>query len=497
MMAVPETRHAREPKLRRLHEGGVPRVLELCSGSGGLSLGLKRAGFDLTAHVELDAAAAKTYAQNFAPSCTLSSPWAVARNMELCSAEQLVYELHLGSRAESAFDVLVAGLPCQAFARIGRSKLREIAGKENAFRVDPRATLYHRFLRFVLDTQPVAVLIENVPDILNFGGHNIPEEICDHLEAAGYITAYTILNAAHYGVPQIRERVFIVGITRELNVRPIFPEPSHYLSLPKGYLGSRKVAMRFVSPRSAHFAPIHVPSPELPPAVNVEQALRDLPAIREHLSNPLEMRRRRVGDFAPYSDNENLSTYAVRMRNWPGFGTQKVVDGNVVRLTPRDFPIFELMPANTDYPQALRIAEELLRAELERRGLSVDDPMSDEHVEVRASIVPPYDPRKFPNKWWKMDPAKPSRTLTAHMGQDTYSHIHYDSSQKRTVSVREAARLQSFPDGFSFSGAMNPAFRQIGNAVPPLLGFAVAQALREQIIAAVRGEFTPNGQHAA
>jgi DNA (cytosine-5)-methyltransferase 1 len=62
----------------------------------------------------------------------------------------------------------------------------------------------------------------------------------------------------------------------------------------------------------------------------------------------------------------------------------------------------------------------------------------------------------------------------AHLGKDSYSHIHYDGRQARTISVREAARLQSFPDGFSFCGTMNPAFRQIGNAVPPLLAQAIA-----------------------
>ena len=62
----------------------------------------------------------------------------------------------------------------------------------------------------------------------------------------------------------------------------------------------------------------------------------------------------------------------------------------------------------------------------------------------------------------------------AHLGKDSYSHIHYDSEQARTISVREAARLQSFPDGFMFCGTMNPAFRQIGNAVPPLMAKALA-----------------------
>jgi DNA (cytosine-5)-methyltransferase 1 len=100
---------------------------------------------------------------------------------------------------------------------------------------------------------------------------------------------------------------------------------------------------------------------------------------------------------------------------------------------------------------------------------------------LRAATVPPYDPGKFPNKWRKMEADQPARTLMAHLGKDSYSHIHYDSAQARTISVREAARLQSFPDGFVFSGTMNPAFRQVGNAVPPLLVKAIAESLLQQV----------------
>jgi DNA (cytosine-5)-methyltransferase 1 len=70
----------------------------------------------------------------------------------------------------------------------------------------------------------------------------------------------------------------------------------------------------------------------------------------------------------------------------------------------------------------------------------------------------------------------------AHLGKDSYSHIHYDSTQARTISVREAARLQSFPDGFVFEGPMNPAFRQVGNAVPPLMAQAVAETIMGQLM---------------
>ena len=104
-------------------------------------------------------------------------------------------------------------------------------------------------------------------------------------------------------------------------------------------------------------------------------------------------------------------------------------------------------------------------------------------------MVPPYRLDTFPNRWWKMRADYPSRTLMAHLGKDCYSHIHYDSAQARTISVREAARLQSFPDGFIFCGTMNPAFRQIGNAVPPLMAYALAMTIKESLLEAASAPF--------
>jgi len=150
---------------------------------------------------------------------------------------------------------------------------------------------------------------------------------------------------------------------------------------------------------------------------------------------------------------------------------------------PRDYAIFERMEAGDDYPAAHRVAlslfaerveEEAARGKLIRQG-------SSDWLALRKSTVPPYDPGKFPNKWRKLDDDFPSRTLLAHLSHDSYSHIHYDSAQARTISVREAARLQSFPDGFEFAGAMNAAFGQIGNAVPPLLAAAIGTRLLQQL----------------
>ena len=92
--------------------------------------------------------------------------------------------------------------------------------------------------------------------------------------------------------------------------------------------------------------------------------------------------------------------------------------------------------------------------------------------------MPPYKLDMFEDKWHMLIPSAPSWTVTAHLAKDTYSHIHYDRAQKRMITIREAARLQSFPDGFEFVGNIGDRFRQIGNAVPPLLAEGVGIHIR-------------------
>jgi DNA (cytosine-5)-methyltransferase 1 len=155
------------------------------------------------------------------------------------------------------------------------------------------------------------------------------------------------------------------------------------------------------------------------------------------------------------------------------------VTEHVIRITPRDYEIFRRMRSGDQYPRARQIAEEIFQETLElmrndgrritRRTRAWRD--------LRQATVPPYDDSKFSAKWQKLDAYRPAHTLTAHLGRDCYSHIHHDDAQARTISVREAARLQSFPDSFRFQCSINTALRQIGNAVPPLLAHAVGQTM--------------------
>ena len=190
---------------------------------------------------------------------------------------------------------------------------------------------------------------------------------------------------------------------------------------------------------------------------------------------------RRFFTLSRYAAPDDFSAYTALMRRWPGFEAGEGVHDHVIRALPRDGPIFSAMRSGAEYPEAHATARTLAAAEAARLGLAEGGAAW--HA-LFARMVPPYDVGKFPNRWWKLDPDQPVRTLMAHIGKDTYSHIHWDSAQARTISVREAARLQGFPDGFVFEGTMNPAFRQIGNAVPPPMAAAIAGTMLETLRAA-------------
>jgi DNA (cytosine-5)-methyltransferase 1 len=476
---------ALEAKLQRLRDGGRPRVLDLFSGCGGLSLGFQASGFEIAAAVEHDAQAAASHALNFHPG---DPRHAKALDITSLSPEALCAELDLGA-VESAIDVIVGGPPCQAFARVGRSKLREIDAHPEAFRHDPRARLYLEYLHYVEAFQPLALLMENVPDVLNHGGQNIAEETCEVLRSKGYVAGYTLLNASHYGVPQMRERMILVAYRRELGIVVNFPDPTHSMTLPGGYASSRRVALKNVPQNTSRgFVRSFVETPTgaaRTPAVTAEQALGDLPPLTDHLTGKARRGARRFDVLMRYPEAEPPGDYARAMRAWPGFENERGVSDHVIRYLPRDWKLFARMKPGDQYPEAHALAEKMLGEALVALKLAGNAPRkgSKAWTALRRSYVPPYDVSKFPNKWRKMEAGLPARTLMAHLGKDSYSHIHYDSAQARTISVREAARLQSFPDGFVFCGTMNAAFRQIGNAVPPLLAKAVATTM----ITALRG----------
>lgn len=464
-------------KATRLERGEKPRLVDLFSGCGGITVGMERAGFRSVGGVEIDEHAARTYAKNFHTGTV-----GVARDITTLSPADL---LGVGrSEVGGVVDAVMGGPPCPSFTRVGRAKLREVMDHPEAFRLDPRTTLYLHAVRFIRDMRPLVVVIENVPDVLNQGGECVGEAIAEQIETLGYNVTYSLLNASNYGVPQFRDRFILVGFHKSLGLTPSLPPATHKTEIPRGYESSRRVALRVVEAMGAsHWSPIQFLGDGLSPAVTVSQAIGDLPPLYEHLHR--EQRRGAKRLQTPVALGEPVpGSYAEEMRNWPNFESDVVLAHETRELTQRDYRIFAQMLPGDEYPAAHKIALDLWQ-------------QSGGELSRQREFVPPYDPGKFPNKWAKMDADRPARTLMAHLGKDSYSHIHYDSAQSRTLTVREAARLQSFPDGFNFSGTMNPAFRQIGNAVPPLLAHAVGRQIASDLGLGATAELTREGASVA
>jgi DNA (cytosine-5)-methyltransferase 1 len=493
-------------KLRRLGTGVAPRLLDLFSGCGGLSLGFHTLGFQIVGAVESDPVAIKSHARNFHGHLPESQRRIYEKSVDIAntSPRELFMQYGCTRAIDEQVDVIVGGPPCQAFSRVGRPKLREIAKHPEAFLRDPRSNLYLRYIQYVKELKPLALLMENVPDVLNFGGHNIAEEICEVLVDEGYEARYTTLNAVFYGVPQMRERMFLIAYRREIEPNVWFPNPDCEFDLPVGYHGTRQVALKTINQNLFSTTQYYQKPPlsevgSVRKAVSARDALSDLPWITMHLKGLMKRGARRFDKLIRYNARSRLSDYQQEMRTWPGFEAGDGLYDHVIRYLPRDYDIFRRMRPGDQYPQAKKIANELFEEKLKaverntgkrpRRG-------SNAYKELEKATVPPYSDEKFPNKWRKMEADLPARTLMAHLGKDSYSHIHYASNQARTISVREAARLQSFPDGFVFEGSMNHAFRQIGNAVPPLMAKAFATVMLRQLCSR-RHEMEKNGRNKA
>jgi DNA (cytosine-5)-methyltransferase 1 len=480
-----------------------PVVIDLFCGAGGMSLGFRAAGCHILAGIDEDDAASATFLDNFTRLQPGEPPFVPS------PGEGDLHAFDLDSiPGVQGVDIVIGGPPCQGFSRIGRAKidsLRDEGLRDEGFEEDPRNELYKVFLAALRRWQPRAFVMENVPGMLSIGGENVAEEIGGDLADSSYRVGYAVLNAVWYGVPQFRERLFFIGVRDDLAVRPAMPPASHRsASMPSGYfttaLTPRSSQCTTYLPFIMHYDLDVNHERATLPATTVRQALDDLPRLEDHLNEGHlprgDFRRLLLYPCPPHSD------YARLMRCWPGLGQPEGIVDHVIRRTRRDYDTFGLMQPGDRYPQAIAIATERVRRkfqqligeagtqaegetlrhlldEFERmRGLGVPfKEWSPELVGFAKDIYPPYPEDKFVDKWRKLLPDEPSWTVTAHLGKDSYSHIHHDGTQKRAISVREAARLQSFPDSFAFTGNMGDCYRQIGNAVPPLVAWAIAHTV--------------------
>jgi DNA (cytosine-5)-methyltransferase 1 len=437
-----------------------------------MSLGFRAAGARCLGAVEWNQPAADTFTRTFGDDQPRVFGGPEAGDVNKLPVRDLLDAL------DGVPDVVMGGPPCQGFSRIGRAKHASLLAQHERTRLGGvrdvgRNLLYQYFLEVVREARPRAFVMENVPGMREQMGNDFARRISREAHALGYNVRYFLLNAADYGVPQHRWRIFFVGLRSDLGVTAI-PQPPPRTHRAEGALEGTAL------PEDPWLiAGPDVPTvPEPATPVTVRDAIGDLPKLKQHLAGErpkeerLPLRRR-------------SSAYVEDLRRWPGVPTPDSVSGNWHRylggMTERqDYKIFELMAQGDRYPEVIEIGHRLLNEHL---ATLASPPVTGtmEWEALKARFVPRYRRDAFHDKWRKLVADEPSWTVTAHLSRDAYSHIHYDSRQARTITVREAARLQSFPDGVEFCGNFGEQYQQIGNAVPPVLARAIARSLFAQL----------------
>jgi DNA (cytosine-5)-methyltransferase 1 len=363
------------------------RLIDLFCGTGGFAHGFNtgESRYELVYAIDSDPDAAATAAANHPESRV------ELQDIRRVSPSALRRELDCPD-----IDLIVGGPPCQGF-----SSLRPY---RSAATEDDRNNLFLQFAEFVDVFRPPMFVLENVVGIVTHDDGRTLERVLQCFSSLNYAVDWKILNAAHYGVPQKRERFVLIGSRDNGPIR--FPSPTHRS---KGKVIGHTNRERLQEPQEG-----------LPRALTVNDAISDLP--------PLER-------------GERAATYHG--------------------------------PPRTDYQLARRVEGHPLSLHAASRH-------SDKMLEViklageSISALPPgLVTSGFSSCYSRLPGDQPANTITVKFQSPASSRcIH--PTQQRTITPREAARIQSFDDDYVFSGGMTKIASQLGNAVPPLLGRAIS-----------------------
>ena len=324
-------------------------IIDLFAGVGGLSLGFIENGFDLVYANDNDEWASKTLKANHKVQIYSTED---VRSIDTAAVKKQIGNRHI--------DVLVGGVPCQSFSTAGYRIRKQHYGEE-----DVRHYLFREFVRFAKEFRPDVVIIENVKGLVSMKNGQIKDEIIKDLEAIGYIVDFKVLNAADYGAPQLRQRVFFIG--NRIGATNKFPEPTHSK---ENY-------------------------------VSVGEVLNNIPALNH---------------------------------------------------VPRELSGIVLE-----------------RVKLLKPGQNWRDLPTDLQTLSRHS-----------GAYGRLDPNKPARTLTTRFDTPSVGYVTHPT-ENRTLTVREGARIQGFPDDFEFYGPVMKQYKQVGNAVPVYFSRALSGAVLQML----------------
>lgn len=401
--------------------------IDLFAGCGGLSEGFYKQGFNALAHVEIDHFACETLKTRMRYYGYSTADNAVLEQDITAKDIVKIIEAVVG---DEEVDIIIGGPPCQSFSPLGKAK------DDNNMQKDPRNYLFENYVKVLNHFKPKFFVFENVTGLLDteIQGKNIFKIILRRLRQKYRVLSKEetiVLNATSYGVPQERKRVILIGTRRDLGVKPeeVYEtiQKTHYL--PGDSERQKDGLKRYVT---------------------VRDAIADLPKLHSGEGT--------VEALYP-NDYSECSEYVKLLRK----PSDKVLRDHIARKNnDKDIERYKVMAENHwNFLQLLDFRPDLA------------------HEKKRVFF------NSYKVQWWDM----PARTIIAHLYKDGNQFIHPDYEQGRSITVREAARLQSFPDDFVFEGSRTEQFKQIGNAVPPMLAEAIAKAIKSKL-----NELERNGQ---
>ncbi len=391
--------------------------VDLFAGCGGLSEGFYKEGYSALAHVEIDHFACETLKTRMKHYGYTNADEAVLE--EDITQIQIVEKIKHAIKNQKV-DIVIGGPPCQSFSTAGRAK------DENGMRDDPRNYLFESYVRILNSLMPKLFVFENVTGLLTARpkGKRIIETIIKQL-GENYKVLFDpnliVFNTVNYGVPQIRKRVILIGVRKDLpfDVREVYEsiKKTHYD--PDSAVGERSGLKKYTT---------------------VEDALFELPAVEPG-------KGKKEVPFTPTRSNELLRFLCDKNQSF-------LMDHIARQHNDLDRERYRQMAKNHwNFSELLSNRPDL------------------RHKNARLFN------NSYTVQWWD----RPSKTILAHLQKDGNLFIHPDYKQARTFTVREAARIQSFPDDFVFCGSRSEQFKQIGNAVPPLFARTIARALKQYL----------------
>jgi DNA (cytosine-5)-methyltransferase 1 len=479
--------------------------IDLFCGAGGASIGFERAGFELALATDIDSQALDTLRENLKLAHPATREEAVIHaditdlyellGVGRVESETLGETTVLTKKAEAikrkapkdlndqkvreflsgltTCDVVVGGPPCQGFSLIGRSKRGSAGERASGFVDDPRNILFRYFLKFIERLKPKVVLIENVKGLRSAHGYEEEIKLALRHTAPFYEVEPIVLNAANFGVAQNRERIFFIGVRKDVaKATGIFPS---------------QIIQRLRDSSQAQ-------------QISLIDSIGDLPQIRSnpHPNNYESEAEVPMPDPESFGEDISRAAYSSLLgdelirfinkthppKSWGLFADENPTATkerceeyrSFINKGPDDtlIPIGHLYNHKARYnnDRDLKIYRDLVPGEYLT---------SDAHSNLIKEI--PYgvtitdgvtELNGFADKYFKLSPDRPSKTIVAHLETDGNAFVH-PGPHPRSITPREAATNQSFPDWYRFTGPLRQQYRQIGNAVPPLLAFAIAQ----------------------